>query len=576
MVGTATCPITTCFVVSSPTTINIASVPADLAGGIVDIRVTTLAGTSAITANDHYTYVTNFPTVTSLSPSSGAESGGAILTITGSNFGTQTAGFHATKVSFGSTNVTTTPCPTTPTSACFNVLQDSTIRVFTPSASAAGAVNVEVTNPAGTSTNQVPYTYVAPSTYTPIPVPFRICDTRPNMTKVGCAGSKTLTTNGAVTVRIATVVVGGESVPSNATAVVINLTAIDHSSSASFVTAYPAARPTASNINVDGGRVQANLAIVALSSGGMITVFNSIGSVDVLVDVEGYFAPPPGSGAGTFHPLSPVRICNTRASPTDTNCTTGALPAHSWRKVTVSGLPPGTTGVGIPSSTTAAAAVFNLTAVTPSASTFLAVTAPNSSDACPTAGAGSSNLNPNAGETEPNRVISTLGPHQDICVYNSVGSVNFIVDVSGWFGSGGEATLGADFYAVPPTRICDTRAHSGTQCTGAPSNASVRLIPVAGIKVTPAIGGAAAPVAVVANLTGISGTANTFLELYPADAPNRPGSSDLNPAAHDVIANLDIVALATSTTGLNIDGNVDLFNSVGSINIAIDIAGWFQ
>ena len=118
--------------------------------------------------------------------------------------------------------------------------------------------------------------------------------------------------------------------------------------------------------------------------------------------------------------------------------------------------------LGYPPTRTAAAAVFNLTAVLPSAATFLAVTAPNSvTDACPTAGAGSSNLNPNAGETEPNRVISTLGPHQDICVYNSVGSVNFIVDVSGWFGSGGESTLGADFYAVPPTRICDTRADRG-------------------------------------------------------------------------------------------------------------------
>ena len=80
------------------------------------------------------------------------------------------------------------------------------------------------------------------------------------------------------------------------------------------------------------------------------------------------------------------------------------------------------------------------------------------------------------------------------------------------------------------------------------------------------------PRAIIANLTGISGTLSTFLELYPADAPSRPGSSDLNPAAHDVIANLDIVALSTSTN----NGNVDLFNSVGTINVVIDVAGWFQ
>ncbi len=539
--------------------------------------MTTLAGTSATTSNDHYTYVSNFPTVTSLTPSFGAEAGGAILTITGSNFGTQTAGFHATRVSFGSTNVNTTPCPANPSAACFNVLQDSTIRVFTPSASVAGAVVVLVTNPAGTSTDSVTYTYVAPGTYRPLAAPIRVCDTRSAGTKVGCATGHTLGTNQSIGVQISPITVSGETIPSGAQAVVINLSAIDHSTIASFVTAYPAARPTASNVNVDGGRVQANLAIVDLSPSGTITIYNSIGSVDVFVDVEGYFVASTG-GAGTFHALSPVRICNTRATPTQTNCMTGALPAHTWRKVTVSGLPPGGTGVGIPANATAAAAVFNLTAVLPSAATFLAVTAPNSvTDACPTAGAGSSNLNPNAGETEPNRVISTLGPHQDICVYNSVGSVNFIVDVSGWFGSGGESPLGADFYAVPPTRICDTRSTAGTlRCIGTPAPASVNLIAVSGIKVTPAVGGAAAPLAVVANLTGISGTANTFLELYPADATSRPGSSDLNPAAHDVIANLDIVALATSTVGLNIDGNVDLFNSVGSINIVIDISGWFQ
>ncbi len=103
---------------------------------------------------------------------------------------------------------------------------------------------------------------------------------------------------------------------------------------------------------------------------------------------------------------------------------------------------------------------------------------------------------------------------------------------------------------------------------------TISLIAVAGIKVTPATGGAAAPVAIVGNLTGILGSAATFLELYPADAVTRPTASDLNPNAHDVIANLDIVALAT--TGVGIDGNVDLFNSVGTINIAIDVAGWFQ
>ena len=578
MIGSTPCAITSCYVVNSATQITIAGTPPG-AAGMPEITVTTVGGTSALNPpHDVFTYVAAFPTVTSVSPSSGSLSGGAILTVTGSNFGTQSAGFHATKVSFGSTNVTTTPCPSNPTNACFNVLQDSTIRVFTPSATGPGPVDVQVTNPSSSSpSTPVPgdrYTYVAPSVYTPLAVPFRICDTRSGQTHVGCTSGRALGTNGTVVVQITGIVVGGESVPAGAEAVVVNLTAIDHSASASFVTAYPTTRPTASNINIDGGKVQANLAVVALSSTGTITVFNAIGSVDIVVDVEGYFAAPAGN-VGTFHPLSPVRVCDTRQPPAKTNCITGALAGGTWRKVVVSGVPPGGTGVGIPADATAAAAVFNLTAVSPSAATFLAISPPNSSDVCPTGHAGASNLNPSAGETEANRVFSNLGPHQDVCVYNSVGSVNFLIDVNGWF-SGAGATPGADFYAVPPTRICDTRSRSGTQCTLTPTATSIRLIPVAGIKVTPAIGGAAAPVAIIGNLTGISGTAGTFLELYPA-GPNRPQSaSDLNAAAHDVIANLDVVALATSTTGVNIDGNIDLFNSVGSINIVIDVAGWFQ
>ena len=35
----------------------------------------------------------------------------------------------------------------------------------------------------------------------------------------------------------------------------------------------------------------------------------------------------------------------------------------------------------------------------------------------------------------PNRVIVPLGPEQDVCVYNSLGSINFILDVNGWLPS---------------------------------------------------------------------------------------------------------------------------------------------
>jgi hypothetical protein len=217
--------------------------------------------------------------------------------------------------------------------------------------------------------------------------------------------------------------------------------------------------------------------------------------------------------------------------------------------------------------------VFNLTGVGGTRATYLAVAAPNASDICPTRAPAFSNLNPGAGIALPNRVISPLGPHQDVCVFNSLGSINFVIDVNGWFGSS-SAPAGALFYSVPPTRICDTRAGSGDECDSETLGVNqIQPIPVAGVLVVPAEGGSAKPVAIVANLTGVAGTSATYFTLYPSDAATRPRASDLNPSAGETIANLAIVGLAT--TGSDI-GDVTLYNNLGRIDAILDVAGWFQ
>jgi hypothetical protein len=75
-------------------------------------------------------------------------------------------------------------------------------------------------------------------------------------------------------------------------------------------------------------------------------------------------------------------------------------------------------------------------------------------------------------------------------------------------------------------------------------------------------------VALVANVTAVSGTAGTFLTVYP-DAASKPDTSDLNPPAVTNIANLVIVAVPA-------DGEVDIYNSLGSIDVVVDAVGWFQ
>jgi IPT/TIG domain len=566
--GTVTAP---CYNVNSATQIFIEDFPAHAAGS-VDLTATTVGGASVPSSADRYIYGATFPTVATLSQRDGAQKGGEVVTIGGTNFTGQ--GFTTSDVIFsggvvGTTDVPVTnpyPCPSS-TTGCFSVVSASQISVFTPAAAASGTVDITVVTDVGTSgiSTADQYVFVAPNTYSALS-PFRVCDTRPKSPTPQCTG-RTLGSKGTIAIQIS-----GGPVPSGARAVVVNVTAVNHSSTRTYLIAFPSGGsvPRASNLNVDGGANLANLVIVQLSAGGGITIFNSVGSVDVIVDVQGYFAAPTGPGMvpGEFHGIAPFRICDTLAN-THTACagaTNNPLPGKTWRRVGLAGT------ASIPS-TGAAAAVFNLTATQETTATFLAVTSPNGSDQCPTGQPAFSNLNVRAAQNLPIRVISQLGPHGDICVYNAVGSANFIIDVNGWFGTGSEATAGALFYSVPPTRICDTRTGSGTECAGKPlSKAFIEVIPVAGVIVVPAKGALTPPIAVVANLTGVSGTAGTFFTLYPSDL-SRPGTSDLNPSTNDVVANLAIVRIAT-TGGLL--GDVNLYNAAGSINAILDVAGWFQ
>jgi Phosphoesterase family/IPT/TIG domain len=528
------------------------------------------------------------PSVTGVRPSDGPEGGGALVTISGSNF--KGGGFTASDVLVGSTDIpagNAYPCPGS-TTGCFAVSSSTQISVFTPRATSAGTADVTVVTPGGSSrtTSADEYTSIAPAAYTAL-IPFRICDTRPPGAGIAAnqcnTGSGRTLGTGHETIT-AQITAAGGPVPAGAQALVANMTAINRSTSGTFVTAFPAggSAPLASNINLAGEALGTNLVIVQLSASGQISVFNAAGSADVILDVEGYFAAPGGTGAGEFHSIPPLRICDTRAKQgtvcagaTD-NPLTATTSAGVWRRVVLSGLPSSAPG-GTPSIpvTGAAGAVFNLTATGGTNATLLAVRAPNSADLCPTTPAPFSNVNPAAGGSRPNRVISSLGPNEDVCVFNAVGSINFIIDVDGWFGTA-TAPAGAFFYSVPPTRICDTRSGSGTSCAGSPLTSKANeTIEVAGVQVMPAEGGSTAPIAMVANLTAIAGTASTFFTLYPSDVATPPRASDLNPVAGQVIANLAVVGLATTGAG-TVKGNVNLYNAVGDINAILDVCGWFQ
>ncbi len=124
----------TTYTVSSATSITGVSIPSGLAAGAYDIKVTNASGTSSVVAGDKYTVTPGVPTVTSVSPSSGASPNTGI-TISGTNFS------GVTGIVIGSTAITT-----------YTVSSATSITgVSIPSGLAAGIYDIQVTNSSGQS-----------------------------------------------------------------------------------------------------------------------------------------------------------------------------------------------------------------------------------------------------------------------------------------------------------------------------------------------------------------------------------------------------------------------------------------
>ena len=273
------------------------------------------------------------------------------------------------------------------------------------------------------------------SSYTGL-TPARLMDTRPSSPTID-GQFAALGPIGQTSSTNLTVVGRGAVPPTGVGAVALNVTATNPTAG-SFLTVWPtgADRPLASNLNYGIGQTVPNMVIVPVAANGQISIYNNTGSVDVIVDVLGWF-PTVNSYTG----LTPARLMDTRpSSPTIDGqfAALGPIGQISSTNLTVvgrGGVPP--TGVG--------AVALNVTATNPTRSSFLTVW-PTGADR-PLA----SNLNYGIGQTVPNMVIVPVGANGQISIYNNTGTVDVIVDVLGWF------PTGASYTGLTPARQMDTR-----------------------------------------------------------------------------------------------------------------------
>jgi tripartite motif-containing protein 71 len=420
---------------------------------------------------------------------------------------------------------------------------------------------------ASSASTKTPAT-AASGAYTSV-TPYRVCDTRPPGGAIApnqCNNNSTGAGSGPIAqgaTRVITVDGIGPVPPSGVTAVVVNVTAVDPTRN-TYLSVKPdgATQSATSNLNPNAGTVLANLVEVGVSTAGKIDVYNSVGSTNVILDVEGYVD---SSTAGLYTPAAiPVRICDTRAAVggiAPNRCDThGLSPIGPNQTLTFA-----VNGLGSPVPAPVSAVVFNLTAISPTISTVLTAFAPSSG--LPNA----SNLNVAAHAVLPNRVIVPVTCVSGTCsvsIWNSVGSVNIAVDVDGWY----TTTSGATFTALAtPARVCNTVTGTAA-CPKSPvARGQVLNIGVAGVDGIPSeTGSAGSPVAIVANVTALSATAPTYVTVFPGpSSPTPPGASDLNVGVGTVATNLVVVGVGT-------DGTINLYNNVGSINLIVDVLGYYS
>jgi len=372
--------------------------------------------------------------------------------------------------------------------------------------------------------------------------PCRLVDTRTGQGFTGPFGPPSMT---AQQTRTFTIPASGCNIPANAQAYSLNVT-VAPAASLGYLTIWPAgqSQPLVSTLNSLNGAILANAAIVPAGANGAISVFVS-DNTDVIIDINGYFAPPSGPSALAFYPVTPCRVADTRGA-------TGpfggpSLPSGGSRSFTVP-----SSACGIPA--TAQSYSLNVTAVPPGPLTYLTAwptgqTQPNVST-----------LNALQGQIAANAAIVPAGTNGGISVFVSNAS-DTIVDINGYFApSGSPGAL--YFYPVTPCRIADTRNASGTFGGPLLGAASSRTFPIP----TSSCGLTSAAQAYSLNMTVVPTASLLYLSTWPA-GQSQPVVSTLNDLQGQIVANAAIVPAGTA-------GGISVFAS-NATNLIIDVNGYF-
>lgn len=371
------------------------------------------------------------------------------------------------------------------------------------------------------------------------PLPARLLDTRPaGVTADGLFQGGGLRAAGSV---LELDIGGRQTIPADAEAVVLNITAVS-SAAGGWITAWPcdADQPSASSLNMAAGKTSANLAISKFSATGTVCLFTSA-VTHVLVDALSFF--PAGS---ELAPIVPQRMLDTRpAGETidDQFEKTGVVPAGGSVTLDLAGRG------DIPAD--AKSVVLNITATSQVGSGYLLaypcdVGAPNASVS-----------NYQSGVTKASQTIVTLSADGEVCI-DSSRQTHLLADAVGYFDAA------STYVGLTPARLLDTRTGGETvdgqfEAQGLrPAGSTVELT-VSGRGNVPA-----GDQTVILNIAAIQSPGNGFVTAYPC-GQTRPGVSVVNMLAPTTVNNHVVVETGTG-------GKVCIYVSTGT-HMLVDVQG---
>lgn len=282
----------------------------------------------------------------------------------------------------------------------------------------------------------------------------------------------------------------------------------------------------------------------------------SIGALTALATAAGLVAmATPASAAvavrGTFTPVDPVRVLDTRDGTGVAGQHRGPLGAGQVTELLV-------TGVGGIPATGVGAVVLNVTATEAPGNGY--ITTYPCGEARPTA----SNLNFTHGVDVPNQVTVKVGANGKVCFFAS-SDVQLVADLFGWYADDFAARPGYRYHELDPARVLDTRdgTGTGTRPVGPVAANEVIALDIDGVGGVPATGARA----VTMNVTAANPAAAGYITVFPCDRP-RPNASNVNiDPSTPAVANL-----VTVRTGD--DGKICFYASE-SMDLIVDLQGYF-